>query len=86
MTDILAEAIEFYGKENQLNQAVEELAELIVSINHCRRGRVTADAVASEIADAIIMIEQVAMIFNVDPEKHIDEKMNRLKQRIDGVE
>ena len=84
--NILREAIAHYGRDNQLNQAAEELAELIVSINHCRRGRVTADAVASELADAKIMMDQVAIIFNVDPRDHIDEKLDRLKRRIDGLE
>ncbi len=34
---ILARAIEHYGIESQLNQAIEEMAELIQAINKARR-------------------------------------------------
>ncbi len=83
---VLREAIEFYGAVNQLHQAVEELNELCVAINHSCRGRKDADSVAEEMADALIMMKQVAMILHVDPHDHMTAKLDRLKRRIDGLE
>lgn len=62
MQDIIKQAVDTFGVENQTNMATEELAELIVAINHWRRGRVGNDAVIEEIADCYIMLRQLTYI------------------------
>lgn len=55
-------AVNLFGKERNLNHTQEECAELIVAINHYRRGRVSLEAVASEIADVYLMCLRMAEI------------------------
>lgn len=84
MESTLTGAILMFGVENQLDQAIEEMAELTAALNHFRRGRIDRDAVASEIADVIIMMEQLSHIFGMDAvHKWQDSKLERLKKRIE---
>lgn len=62
MNEICKMAVDTYGKESQVNQAFEEMGELIAAINHFRRRRVSKAEVLSEIADVIIMCEQLCYI------------------------
>ena len=64
--DILEKAIEKYG-EKQLDQAQEELAELIVAISKYKRNenKFTISNVIEEIADVNIMIKQVMMLLDI---------------------
>lgn len=55
-------AAETFGKERAFNHTTEECAELIVAINHYRRGRITIDKVAEEVADVFIMCNRMAEI------------------------
>jgi NTP pyrophosphatase (non-canonical NTP hydrolase) len=59
------EAVRKWGNEPQLSQATEELAELIVAINHFRRGRADASSVAEEVADCYLMLEQIKIIAGI---------------------
>ena len=65
--DILEMAIEKYG-ERQLDQAQEELAELIVAISKHKRNanKLTIANVIEEIADVRIMLKQVMMLLNIE--------------------
>lgn len=58
-------AIEKFGTESQINQAVEEMAELIQAINKHRRNPspTTLRILAGEIADVDIMINQLKLIY-----------------------
>lgn len=56
-------AIDLWGEESQVKQAVEELSELVVAINHNERGRCTYRSVLEEVADVEILIEQMKSIF-----------------------
>lgn len=62
MNEICKMAVDTYGKESQINQALEEMGELITAINHFRRGRSSYTEVLSEIADVIIICEQLCYI------------------------
>ena len=84
--DILEKAIEKYG-EKQLDQAQEELAELIVAISKYKRNenKFTISNVIEEIADVNIMIKQVMMLLDIKEFEVKNEelyKLNRLKKRI----
>ena len=81
--DITDKAIRHYGSEKQIEMAIEEMAELIVAINHGRRGRM--QGIIEEIADVEIMLMQLKTIFScwgqVDLIK--DAKLERLSKRME---
>ena len=84
--DILEKAIEKYG-EKQLDQAQEELAELIVAISKYKRNenKFTISNVIEEIADVNIMIKQVMRLLDIEEFEVKNEeisKLNRLKKRL----
>lgn len=65
--DIYKLVIDTYGRDNQLNMAIEEMAELIQAINKTRRypdSIKAKDNVAEEMADVAIMLEQLALIYD----------------------
>ena len=91
MNDIYDRAIAHYGDKKQLLQACEECAELIQAISKATRytGKSYVDGVCEEIADALIMCEQVKRIFNistVDVEKEKERKLTRLERYINTDE
>ena len=89
MNHICKRAVDTYGKESQINQAFEEMGELIVAINHWRRGRATKADVFSEIADVIIMCDQLCYIVDGTEEgvnicsDIIDQKLKRQEKRLE---
>jgi len=82
--EILNKAIEYYGKENQINKAKEELVELLNEIT-LEANWIKKERVIDEIADVTIMIEQLKIIFccNSMVEDRIKFKLDRLEKRID---
>ncbi len=86
---IFEQAIETFGKDMQLNVAVEELSELIKEICKSKRGRDNRDNIIEEMADCYIMLEQLEIIFDLKPAEilmAIDQKLTRLKNRIEELE
>jgi hypothetical protein len=80
---------EHYGKRKQKLQAIQELTELILLLT--RRADQKADHeeyvqnVLDEMADSMIMIEQVRQLYNIsefDLRRRIDFKLNRQLDRI----
>ena len=87
--EILDKAIQTYGTESQLNMAIEECSEFIDAIMKFRRGRVGVQEVVTEIADVMIMMEQMAIIFGGNSkivECEVLRKMDRLRSRISAYE
>lgn len=83
LRQILSRAISEWGIEAQTNLAIEEMGELIVAINHYRRGRVGMAAVQEEIADVFIAIKQLAMIYGESGvDDFVHHKTERLEQRL----
>ena len=83
------EIAEHYGKAKQRMQAVQELSELILVIS--RRADQKEDrqayieSLTDEIADSIIMIEQIRALYSIpdfDIRQRIDFKLNRQLERI----
>ena len=83
-----------YGEEEQLIQLSEESAELAQAALKRRKAQIgqikygnTRDALAEEIADTLIMIEQIVYLegFEDDVRRIIDEKISRQLDRIKGV-
>ena len=72
-----------YGVESQELMTIGECAELIVALRHKARKRATADEVIDEIADVIVMTQQLRIAYgakNVD--NRIAEKLARQLKRI----
>ena len=84
--DTYAEAVRVYGKQSQLVMAMEEMSELTKELSKNLRGANNVDALAEEIADVEIMLEQLKVIFRnralVDRIRA--EKLVRLSDRITG--
>jgi hypothetical protein len=67
----------------QVNMAIEECAELIVELQHGRRGR--DSDVPSEVADVIIMMYQMRVMFGAESvDERIAEKLDRLEGKLAG--
>lgn len=79
-------AIERYGDEAQINQGIEEMAELIQAVNKFRRKPVieNLENIAEEIVDVEIMLEQYKIIYAANPiaEKLKNQKLQRLASRL----
>ena len=91
--EILQTAIDVYAPDNQTIKAVEEMAELtkaIIKLHFAKPSGVERDilkdAVAEEMADVEIMLEQLHMIFDNDRKvsEYREKKLERLKRRIEG--
>jgi NTP pyrophosphatase (non-canonical NTP hydrolase) len=54
--------ISTHGAESQQRQCQEECGELIAAINHHRRGKISVDMLAKEVADVMIMAEQMRLV------------------------
>lgn len=77
-------ALIHYGEENQLTVALEELSECQKEICKFLRGYGNAGHLAEEVADAMIMLEQVINIFGIDEmvAQEMDRKIERLDNRL----
>ena len=79
-----------YGAESQLDQLTEEMAELIVAINHFKRFRKTdnagiaAENLLEEIADVDLVLSQVKHLLGCryEVERIKEQKIQRQLERI----
>ena len=81
----LERAIETYGKDMQLNVAIEEFSELIKEICKHKRGEDNLDNIIEEMADCYLMLSQLRIIFGItvaDISKIKLEKLDRLEKRL----
>ena len=83
---ILHKAVEHFGADHQLNKLTEEVGELLVAVAHWRIGKDSANHVAEEIADSIIMLKQAAIILDIeaDVEQWQMDKLCALEKRVGG--
>ena len=77
-------ALHKWGTRAQLNVVIEELSELTKEVCKLLRGNHNMDALAEEIADVTIMLEQLRLMYGLDADVcgHIDDKVRRLERRI----
>lgn len=61
--EVLKKAVDCFGSANQLIIAVEELAELQKEITKYQRGKRSPACMAEEIADVLIIIRQLMIIY-----------------------
>lgn len=82
---ICRRALDTWGAEAQIDQCIEECAELTVELQHRKRGR--PEHAAEEIADAIIVLHQMRLLIGVEAvDTKVREKLARLEKRLDGTE
>jgi NTP pyrophosphatase (non-canonical NTP hydrolase) len=72
-----------HDSNNTIIHAIEELGELARQINNknIRAKEQDMDNLAEEISDVILLITRLANIYNIDIEKSIISKIEKLKQR-----
>lgn len=77
-------ALKKWGFEAQIWMVIEEMSELQKEICKAKRGKRDYDALADEIADVAVMLEQLQVIFGLRNLvfKHMDAKITRLKERL----
>jgi len=82
MSRVCSKAIAHFGEASQKQKAIEELGELIVAL--CRQGYGgTVVDVVDEIADVVIMANQLRQIFGtIAVDRRIEQKLDRLEMRI----
>ena len=76
---------DYYGWNSQLKQLAEECCELSVEALHYLRERGGTERMFEEMADVLIMIQQVIHLFGCgreDIEKYAEFKVNRQLGRI----
>ena len=81
----LEKAIEVYGKDMQLNVAIEEFSELTKEICKHKRGEDNLDNIIEEMADCYIMLSQLKIIFGLEGDavtNVITKKIVRLEGRL----
>ena len=81
-------ALNKWGVDLQTMMAVEEMSELTKEICKIKRGKMDLDALADEIADVTIMLEQLRAIYGLNDAvcDHMDAKILRLQSRVGGAE
>lgn len=86
---ILQDAINTFGVDSQLDMAIEEMSELtkeICKIKRNEEGSIhgSLDALAEEMADVIIMLEQLKIIFSnrYAVDLWVNRKTKRLEQLV----
>lgn len=81
---LLKENLDWYGLNFQMRKLQEELAELIVAVNHSMTLRGNGvDSFYEEFADVTIMMEQIKMSMSHSKlECKVKEKIKRMRKRL----
>ena len=81
--ELLRKLIKHYGRDMQMLIALEEMSELQKEICKNRRGRDNVDHIAEEIADVLICIDQLRIMFDVSDrvEEWKQAKLERVYRR-----
>lgn len=80
-------ALVLFGIGPQRRMMIEEASELIEALVREDRGRAGKEDVITEIADVIIMCEQLTLVYGVDAVRdEIDRKRRRLAERLKKYE
>lgn len=86
VTDTYKQAIETYGVRAQKLMAIEEMSELTKEICKDFRGKLNREHLVEEMADVLIMLDQLLLMYKVSEEEIVSmctRKMKRLKERLE---
>lgn len=80
-------ALEAFGERAQMTMAIEEMSELAKELCKRCRGRDNVEAIAEEVSDVQIMLQQLVMLFDCagQVETFRRYKLERLAERIEEV-
>jgi NTP pyrophosphatase (non-canonical NTP hydrolase) len=79
--DVLERALDEWGIDLQADKAEEEAAEFIVASKHFGQGKVDEENVVEEVADVMVMVEQLALWLGRERvQEKIDEKLEDTEQ------
>lgn len=85
---IIQDIINHYKKEDQVLQAVEEMSELTKElIKNINRNKDNEKEITLELADVIVMIIELVMIYKIDIDKlygAIEYKLERQEKRMNN--
>lgn len=82
--DLYAKTIDKWGEQAQYQQAVEECAELIATLQHYSRGKVDRGVVIDELADVYLMVGQLVYMFGEqDFTDAVKSKISKLHALLD---
>lgn len=86
--EILRSAIARYGNTAQMIVAMEEMAELTKELSKNFRKSDNEDAIAEEIADVRIMLDQLQIMFDCAGKVAVYDaaKVERLRKRLEDAE
>ena len=78
-------ALEAFGERAQMTMAIEEMSELAKELCKRCRGRDNVEAIAEEVADVQIMLQQLVILFDCKEtvDKYRQYKLERLAGRIE---
>lgn len=85
MEEVYKRIISWYGRKQQTIKACEELSELMDVLCKGLNKKMDLEALAEEMADVQVMIEQLKIIYNVPEEKLArirKEKIERTQRRM----
>jgi NTP pyrophosphatase (non-canonical NTP hydrolase) len=83
--EIMLKALKKYGVDKQDDVAIEEMSELTKAIIKNRRYKTfgTLESLYEEVADVLIMLEQIMMSLDKDRvQNYINMKLERLNERL----
>lgn len=84
---LFKQILKVWGRDAQILMTIEESAELIQALTHFLRGRASYEKVAEEIADVIIMSQQMRIIFGSEiVDQIINEKLIRTQSKLNKEE
>ena len=79
----LRNALLLYGKDYQVELAIEKMGKLLVIMDRCKWSLVGVEAVQKRIADVKIAMDQLAMIYGEEGVSEFEKKkLERLNGRI----
>lgn len=85
MTNELQKIIDHYGEDAQLLQCIEEMSELTKEITKYYKGADTTEHIKEEIADVLLMLDQLMIICGINHSEVtaiMFEKLQRTLERI----
>ena len=82
---LLQKAIAKWGEDAQMKMVLEEMSELQKEICKMWRGKDNRDAIAEEVADVEIMLDQLQIMLGIweDVQGHRTKKLQRLQERLE---
>jgi len=84
LNDALVLARKVYGDNFLIDLAIEEMSELTVALNHFRRKRAEAKEVQEEIADVMLAMQELQLIFGIyDVHFYYRAKCERFENQVE---